>query len=68
MAIATTTAIFKNYIKIPKEEYSRLKKLQKYFEKFVEYFEHLQDIKKSREEIKAGKTVSQEKLFKELKI
>lgn len=66
--MATTTATFKNYIKIPKEEYFKLKKLQKYFKKFVEYFEHLQDIKKAREEIRAEKTISQEKLFKELKI
>lgn len=68
MVIATTTATFKNYIKIPKEEYSKLKKLQKYFEKFVEYFEHLQDIKKAREDVKLGRTISQKKLFKELKI
>lgn len=66
--MVTVTATFKNYIKIPKEEYFKLKKLQKYFEKFVEYFEHLQDIKKAREEVRLGKTISQEKLFKELKI
>ena len=55
-----------NYIRIPKEEYAKLKKLQKHFGFFLNYFEHLQDIKKAREEIKAGKTISQEKLFKEL--
>ncbi|TSC78542.1 MAG: hypothetical protein G01um101433_207 [Parcubacteria group bacterium Gr01-1014_33] len=56
----------KNYIRIPKEEYIRLKQLQKYFGTFWSYFEHLQEIKKAREEIKVGKTIAQEDLFQKL--
>lgn len=57
-----------NSIRISKSEYARLKKIQKYFEKFWAYFEHLQDIKKSRDDIKARRVTSQKKLFKDLGI
>ena len=54
-----------NYVKIPREEYSELKKLQKNFEAFWNYLKHLRDIEESREDVKKGKIISQEKLFKQ---
>ena len=58
----------KNYIRIPTEEYARLKQFQKYTEVFFSYFEHLKDVREAREDIKSGKVVSQEKFFQELGI
>lgn len=54
-----------NYVKIPREEYSNLKKLQKNFESFWNYLKYLKDIEGAREDVKKGKTISQEKLFKQ---
>jgi len=54
-----------NYVKIPREEYSKLKKLQKNFEAFWNYLKHLRDIEEAREDVKSGKIISQEKLFKQ---
>ncbi|MBI4117265.1 MAG: hypothetical protein HY451_01075 [Parcubacteria group bacterium] len=54
-----------NYVKIPREEYFKLKKLQKNFEAFWSYLKHLRDIEEAREDVKKGKTISQEKLFKQ---
>ena len=58
----------KDKIYISKKEYFRLKKLEERFGFFWEYFQGLLDIKEAREEIKKGKVVSQEKLFKKLGI
>jgi len=58
--------ITKNYIRISKEEYIKLRQLQKHFEAFWKYFSHLQDIKEARKDIKAGRTISQKELFKKL--
>ena len=55
-----------DYVRIPVEEYTRLKRLQEYFEGFWNYFEHLQDIKNARDDIKAKKVISQEEFFKKL--
>ncbi len=56
----------KNYIKIRRDEYLRLKKLQERFESFLNYFMHLKDIKEARQDIKMGNIMSQEKLFKKM--
>lgn len=58
--------ITKNYIRIHKEEYTKLKQLQKHFEVFWKYFTHLKDIEEARKDIKTGRTISQEELFKKL--
>lgn len=63
-----TKTATQSYIRIPREKYLELKQFQKYFQSFWRYFEHLKEIKEAREHIKAGKTISQEKLFKNLKI
>ncbi len=55
-----------NYVKIPREEYFKLKKLQKNFETFWNYLRHLRDIEEAREDIKRGRTVLQENLFKQM--
>lgn len=52
------------YTKVRREEYIRLKKLEKYFESFWSYFTHLRNIQDAREDVKKGRTVPQEKLFK----
>jgi len=56
----------KNYIKIKRDEYTRLKKLQKNFESFWDYFTHLKDIEEGRKDIKRGKIIAQENLFRKL--
>lgn len=53
-------------ISIPKTEYRRLKKLDERFRDFWLYLENLMDIREAREEVKQKKTISQEKLFKQL--
>lgn len=58
--------ITEKYIRVPTQEYTRLKQLQKHFEPFWKYITHLQDIKEARQDIKQGRTIPQEKLFKEL--
>ncbi len=56
----------KNYIKIRRDEYLRLKKLQERFESFLNYFMHLKDIKEARQDIKMGNIIIQEKFFKKM--
>jgi hypothetical protein len=53
-------------ITIKKEEYTRLKKLDKSFGKLFDYFVYLYDIAEARKQIKGKKTITQEKLFKQL--
>lgn len=55
-----------NTVTIKKVEYQRLKKVDKSFGRFLEYFEYLKDIVEARKEARSGKTISQEKLFKKL--
>lgn len=55
-------------IKVPKNEYIRLKKLDKQFGAFLSYAFHLLDIEKSREEVRVGRLISQTALFKRLKV
>jgi len=57
---------YKNKVSILKEEYLRLKKLDERFREFWNYLEHLMEIREAREEIKKGKVIPQEELFKEL--
>jgi len=54
----------KNYIKIPSDEYARLKKLAQFFDSFWGYIQHLRDIQEAREEVRGGKTIKQEELFR----
>jgi hypothetical protein len=61
----TTT---QQYVRIPKEEYAQLKKLQKHFESFWGYMEYLQSIKDSRRDVRRGKVIAQEKLFQKLEL
>lgn len=53
-------------VTIKKNEYARLKKLDKSFSKLFDYFAYLYNIAEARKEIKERKTVSQEELFKKL--
>jgi len=62
------TVTSKNYIKISKEEYLKLKQIQKHFEKFWKYFTHLQEIEEARQDIKSGKVIAQDKILKLLKL
>jgi len=55
-----------NYVKISREEYAQLKKLQKYFEAFWGYLTHLHDIREARRDVRDGRIMPQEKLFKKL--
>ena len=53
-------------IAIKKEEYDRLKKLERTFKGVFGYFLHLQDIEEARKEVRTKKTISQKKLFEKL--
>lgn len=55
-------------VKIPKNEYTRLKNVEKRMAGFLSYFDYMHGIQRSREEVVKGKFVSQEKLFKKLKV
>ncbi|OGF82049.1 hypothetical protein A2924_03750 [Candidatus Giovannonibacteria bacterium RIFCSPLOWO2_01_FULL_44_16] len=55
-------------IPVKKREYMRLKKLDKSFGKFVNYFRELTEIEEARKQIREKKTIPQEKLFKRLGI
>lgn len=56
----------KEKISIPKQEYLRLKNLEKRFQDFWNYLEYLMEIREARKEIEEGKVISQEELFKAL--
>lgn len=53
-------------ISISKQEYLKLKNLEKRFQGFWNYLQDLIDIREARKEIEQGKVISQEELFKEL--
>jgi len=56
----------KNKVLVSRAEYSRLKKLDQRFKDFWMYLENLIDIREARREIKKGKVIAQEKLFRKL--
>lgn len=58
--------ITQKYIRVLREDYIRLKQLQKHFGVFWNYVEHMQDIKEARQEIRTKKTIAQEKLFEDI--
>lgn len=67
MNIATATAIkSKNQVTLTKNEYVRLKNLDRRFGQLLSYFAHCADIATARQEAIDGKVVSQDKLFKQL--
>lgn len=55
-------------VKVPRNEYVRLKKLDKQFGAFLSYAAHLLDIEKGREDARAGRLISQTDLFKRLRV
>lgn len=55
-------------VKVPRNEYVRLKKLDRQFGAFLSYAAHLVDIEKAREDVRAGRVISQTALFKRLKV
>ena len=56
----------KEYINISKEEYVKLKTLEKRFSAFWNYIAHLKDIEEARRDIKSRRVTSQEKLFRKM--
>lgn len=57
-----------NKIIISKEEYRRLKNMERQFQKALKRLEYLMDIREARKEAVKGSLVKQEKLFKKLGI
>lgn len=55
-------------VTLKKDEYSRLRKLDKSFGRLFDYFVYLYEIADSRRQVKEKKIVPQEKLFKKLGI
>ncbi len=53
-------------VTIPKQEYERLRKTDARFGALLGYLAHILDVREARKEIKAKKTISQDKLFKKL--
>lgn len=60
--------IAESNVKVPRSEYIRLKKLDRQFGAFLSYAAHLVDIEKAREDVQAGRVISQTALFKRLKV
>ena len=58
----------RNTIIIPANEYNYLKKIEQSFEKFFGSFEYLKKIEKARKEIRSKQYVSQELVFKKLRL
>jgi len=56
----------KNYIRVSRDEYLKLKELQKRFESFWNYMQHIEDIRQAREDVRNRKVITQEKLFKKI--
>jgi len=61
-----TNITSKNKVVIPKEEYMRLKSLDKLLGGFLAYTEYVADIREARKDVKNKKVISQEKLFRQL--
>lgn len=61
-----TATIAKKHISVPRNEYARLKRLDKRFGEFLAYWDYLQSIHVAREDKRARKGVSQERLFRRL--
>lgn len=53
-------------VTLKKEEYSRLRKLDKSFGGLFDYFVYLYEVADSRRQVKEKRVVPQEKLFKKL--
>ena len=68
MSPTTLLKQYKTAVKEKNELKKRLTKLEKDLELMGEYAKHVVDIKEARKEIKRGKTISQDKLFKKLGI
>ena len=56
----------KEKIFISKQEYFKLKNLEKRFQTFWNYIQHLIDVREARKEIEEGKIIPQEELFENL--
>ncbi len=56
----------KEYVRVRKDEYRHLKKLQRYVDPLLGYLEHVRNIRIAREDVVAGRTVTQEQLFRKL--
>lgn len=55
-------------ITIPKKEYDRLKKHEGAAEKLRQYLRHARDIEQAREDIREGRVIEAEELYKQLGI
>ena len=55
-----------NTLEITRDEYQRLKELDRKFGHFLHFAEHANDIRESRDDLKLGKGVGQNELFKRL--
>lgn len=64
--VSHSRLVHQSYVRIPRNDYLKLKKFQRQFGDIVQYIDHLRDIREAREDIKAGHTKPQEVLFKEL--
>jgi hypothetical protein len=63
-----TVTVKNERVSIPKNEYLRLKNLDRRFRGFFEYTKHLIDVGEARADIKNKKIIPQEKLFGRLGI
>ena len=58
----------KDTIAIPTTEYNYLKKIEQSFERFFSSFNHLKEIEQARKEVKQKKYLSQNVVFKKLRL
>lgn len=66
--LSNMKSILTSKVKVPKSEYLRLKKIDRQFGVFLSYAGHLLDIGKAREDVRAGHLISQEALFRRLRL
>jgi len=54
----------KGKVTLTRNEYVRLKNVDQHFGRLLSYFAHCADIATARQEVKDGKVINQDKLFK----
>ena len=55
-------------VRVPAGEYRRLKLVDKRYQELLIYVRHLEGVRKARRDVRAGRVVPQERLFRSLGI
>lgn len=58
----------KEMVLVPRREFLRLKRVDRRFRVLLTYVRHLKDIRAARRDVRAGRVISQDRLFRSLGI